>query len=137
MSSNTPWVIIKYYNHFLGEVAPAYKIVTSPFNLSGKDISREKAMSLIEEYDMHLAFSSRDGRVWEFPDNPFYKKFANVFTAKKESAYEKKEGKDKSKRGRKETAKERQQKRKEVAKIKRRQEIEKRLNEMIWKLDKN
>ena len=129
-----PWIIIKYYNRFLDEAVPAYKIVSSPFSLSEKDISKEKALALIEKYDMHLAFSSRDGRVWELPGDPFYKVYAHSFATKQKRSEAKDEKprvkvRERPQKKKGETAKRKQQRRKE--------EIEKRLNEMTWKLEKN
>lgn len=105
-----PWIIIKSYTRFVGETYPCYHIVVSPHGIEGKEITKREMSSLVEMYDMGLAFDSKDGKIWELPGCPFHARYANMFAAKSKKAAERKRLKRQKERERK----------KRIAKIKER-----------------
>lgn len=48
-----------------------WDVITSPKDSDTTEIDRDTAVKIIENHKMQLAYSSRDGQVYELPEKPF------------------------------------------------------------------
>lgn len=76
------FIVTKFYTAFLDQRRPVYAIWHSPLSYD-KTITKEAAYDIIEQYGMEASFRSEDGKIWELPGKPFYKKYKGFFAAKR------------------------------------------------------
>lgn len=57
----------------------------------GESISSEDAERLIEEYDMEEVVSTDEGRIYDMPGRPFFKKYKGYFAEQERKEREKRE----------------------------------------------
>lgn len=69
--------IIKYKEFFIGIQNVVYEDIHDP-NKKGKRITKEAARKKIKEEGMIEVHRSEDGVIWDYPDEPFLKKFRGV-----------------------------------------------------------
>lgn len=70
--------IVISWTRFMGQAMRTYEVCTSP--KKAQEVTGKEARAIIEERGLVKVYETKDGSVWDTPDQAFYNKYAGYFS---------------------------------------------------------